>query len=284
MPRSEKKTVLLADDDIYSIVHFVDCLENDGYRVITASKGEDVLIEIKKRRGMIDVAVLDIRMPWEKVSQNMEADMLTGLGVARAIKKEYPHIKLIGFSYFGDKSVVDWFQQYGSGFLGKPVRESQLLDSVYYAIYGKRRRKPKCFIVHGRDEDTLLELKSFIQDDLQVDDVVILREQPNFGRTIIEKFEDFAKEIDIAFVLLTPDDVATFKKTPNSKKRRARQNVIFELGYFYAQLQRRKGRVVLLYKNQLELPSDISGIVYIDVSKGIRSNKEIILNELSEWF
>jgi CheY-like chemotaxis protein len=284
MTRGEKKTILLADDDLYAVVHLIDCLENHGYRVFTASKGEEVLQEIKKRRGMIDVAVLDIRMPWRKASKNMESDMLTGLGIARIIKKEYPQIKLIGFSGAADETVMNWFNEYGAGFLEKPVRESQILDSVHFAIYGKRRRKPKCFVVHGRDENTLKELKRFLQKDLQIEDLVILREQPNLGRTIIEKFEDIAKEIDITFVLLTPDDVVSSSKTSNSRKRRARQNVIFELGYFYAQMQRRKGRVLLLYKSELELPSDISGIVYIDITEGIGSAKELILKELAEWF
>lgn len=284
MTPSEKKTVLLADDDLFSVIHLIDSLENEGYRVITASRGNEILNETRKRRGMIDVAVIDIRMPWGKTSRNIESDMLTGFGVARTLKKEYPQIKLIGFSYFGDKSVVNWFRQYGAGFLEKPVRESQLLDSVHYAIHGKQRRKPKCFVVHGHDEKTLGDLRKFLQRDLRVDEIIVLREQPNLGRTVIEKFEDLAKDIDIAFVLLTPDDMAYATRIPNNRKRRARQNVIFELGYFYAQMQRRKGRVVLLYKGKLELPSDISGIVYVDISKGIETTTKTIRKELAEWF
>ncbi|NLX20892.1 MAG: nucleotide-binding protein [Phycisphaerae bacterium] len=81
---------------------------------------------------------------------------------------------------------------------------------------------------------------------------------PSHGRTIIEKFEDVAETVDVVFVLLTPDDNIASPRAPNESKRRARQNVIFELGYFYAKLQRSGGRVILLYRGHIELPSGIS--------------------------
>ncbi|MBS1525004.1 MAG: nucleotide-binding protein, partial [Bacteroidetes bacterium] len=42
---------------------------------------------------------------------------------------------------------------------------------------------------------------------------------------------------------------------------RARQNVILELGYFFGKLGRRK--VCALCSSDIELPSDISGILHI---------------------
>jgi predicted nucleotide-binding protein len=67
-------------------------------------------------------------------------------------------------------------------------------------------------------------------------------------------------------ILLTPDD----KGYPNSgdvtPKPRARQNVIFELGYFIGRLGR--NRVCALYVEGVELPSDFHGIVYIPLDKG----------------
>jgi predicted nucleotide-binding protein len=53
------------------------------------------------------------------------------------------------------------------------------------------------------------------------------------------------------------------------------------MGYFFSKLQRRKGKVILLYKGQLEPPSDISGIIYIDISNGIEAAGEQIRKELS---
>ena len=66
----------------------------------------------------------------------------------------------------------------------------------------------------------------------------------------------------------------------NEEKRRARQNVILELGFFLGILGRETGRVILLHAGPLELPSDLSGVTYIDVSKGIESAGEKIRREL----
>ena len=82
-------------------------------------------------------------------------------------------------------------------------------------------------------------------------DVVVLREQPNEGRTVIEKFEDYS-DVGFAVVLLTPDDVGG--KSASELLPRARQNVIFELGYFLAELGR--NRVCALHVPALEIPSD----------------------------
>lgn len=69
-----------------------------------------------------------------------------------------------------------------------------------------------------------------------------------------------------ALVLLTPDDIVYHKSEEEvnddqrNKSFRARQNVIFEFGYFVAKLG--QNRVCCIYKDQLELPSNISGLIY----------------------
>ena len=140
------------------------------------------------------------------------------------------------------------------------------------------KQAPLAFIVHGHDEGALLELKNYIQNTLKWREPIVLREQPNAGRTIIEKFEDYAHKIDCVFILLTPDDKA-ISVGSNDEKRRSRQNVIFELGFFCGALERRSGRILLLHKGLIELPSDISGVVWIDISNGIAAAGEEMRKE-----
>jgi predicted nucleotide-binding protein len=91
--------------------------------------------------------------------------------------------------------------------------------------------------------------------------VVILHEQANEGRTVIEKFEDHA-DVPFAIVLMTGDDRGGLNGDDIAKQqRRARQNVIFELGYFLAKLGRRY--VAVVHEENVELPSDYSGVVYL---------------------
>jgi predicted nucleotide-binding protein len=116
----------------------------------------------------------------------------------------------------------------------------------------------KVFIVHGHDGDTKQQVATFLEKILGKRPI-ILHEQPNRGRTIIEKFEDHAAEIGFAVVLLTADDVGAAKDEPTNKPR-ARQNVVFEHGFFVAKLGR--SRVVAIHEEGVELPSDLSGVLY----------------------
>ena len=125
----------------------------------------------------------------------------------------------------------------------------------------------KIFIVHGHDIDMLQTVNSFLKK-LELEPI-ILHEQPNKGRTIIEKFVDYS-DVGFSVVLLSPDDKAIHDQ---KKSKRARQNVIFELGYFIGKLGR--DRVVALYKSSVEIPSDYSGVLYIEYNSS--NNWEIQL-------
>lgn len=115
------------------------------------------------------------------------------------------------------------------------------------------------FIVHGQAEGPREGVARFLMQAGFTP--IILHERPNEGRTIIEKFEHHA-EVGFAVVLLTPDDIGG-KVGEQSQKHRARQNVLLELGYFIGRLGR--SRVVALKQGEIELPSDILGVVWIDL-------------------
>jgi predicted nucleotide-binding protein len=119
------------------------------------------------------------------------------------------------------------------------------------------------FLVHGHDELALHETARFLERLGQR--VRVLREQPNRGRTIIEKFEDFA-DVGFAVILLTGDDRGGTKETAfDAQRPRARQNVIFEMGYFIGRLGR--DRVCVLYGPGVEIPSDYSGVLYQEIDE-----------------
>ena len=143
-----------------------------------------------------------------------------------------------------------------------------------------RLSKIRTFIVHGHDEVSLLALKDYLQNTLRLNEPIILRDTPNRGKTIIEKLEREADLIDLVFVLLTPDDKLANGDSKESEKYRARQNVILELGFFLGKFGRESGKVILLHKGSLEIPTDILGIVHIDITNGIKSAGEEIRKEL----
>ena len=101
---------------------------------------------------------------------------------------------------------------------------------------------------------------------------IILHEQEDNGNTIIEKFESNATDIGFAVVLLTADDLGISRKDIQKSKaenkepqgsKRARQNVVFEMGYFMGKLDR--AHVFLLLEDGVEKPGDLDGIVYTPI-------------------
>ena len=141
-------------------------------------------------------------------------------------------------------------------------------------------RNVRSFIVHGHDHQSLYELKDYLQNTLLLDAPIVLQQIPSVGRTIIEKLESEAELIDLVFVLLTPDDKVADPSDSEAEKRRARQNVILEMGFFWGKLGRKSGRILLLHRGPVDLPSDIAGIEYIDITHGILSAGEKIRSEL----
>jgi predicted nucleotide-binding protein len=166
----------------------------------------------------------------------------------------------------------------------------------------------KVFIVHGRDEENKNSLK-----DMLVRwsfDPIILSEQPNRGRHLLEKLLDHTSDVGFAFVLMTPDDVAAtredfgkligeifgsfvdavkgrasydqvdFIRLANELFRsRVRQNVIFEYGLCIGSLGK-ENVCVLVESNELEIPSDVLGYGHIPFKKTVSECEEQIKREL----
>ena len=118
------------------------------------------------------------------------------------------------------------------------------------------------FIVHGRDDEAKMTVARFVEH-LGIE-TTILHEQANRGQTIPEKFEEHADKAGFAIILLTPDDIGAPKDKPDEPRPRARQNVVLELGYFWGRLGR--GRVCVLHKGGVELPSDMQGLLYVPMN------------------
>jgi len=118
----------------------------------------------------------------------------------------------------------------------------------------KERRK--VFVVHGHDDGAREAVARFLKD-IEFDPI-ILHEQANQGRTVIEKVEAHS-DVGFAVVLLTPDDLGKARDEAQLTPR-ARQNVLMELGYFIGRLGR--NRVCALKRGDVEIPSDFAGVVY----------------------
>jgi hypothetical protein len=147
------------------------------------------------------------------------------------------------------------------------IEQLELVDEPFVPRLGSEHAEPGkaasmgILVVHGRDEAARESVARTLEKAGR--EVVILHEQANKGRTLIEKFEQHAAEAGFAVILLTGDDVGG--RSDKELQPRARQNVVFEMGFFYALLGR--DHVAVLYRRGVEKPSDIDGLVYIELDE-----------------
>lgn len=277
-----KVTVL---DDDYASEILVEYLGYAGHDVRRLASAEEALAQIDAVAAS-DLLVLDVIMPPAQMSGagQISGGRNTGLIVFQAVRKINPKLPILAYSATSDLDAIALLRK-DPHTTYLPKWSTPTLEELVARIDGMlglehERVRPRPFIVHGQDEATKLAVKNYLQNTLKLPEPIILHEQPNLGRTIIEKFEDYAAQSQLAFVLLTPDDKGAAVSAPNDEKRRARQNVVFELGFFLGILGRKSGRVFLLHKGPLELPSDLSGVIYIDIANGIDGAGEAIRKEL----
>ena len=274
--------ILLIEDDRFYAQMISEKLQDKGIEVKVVQTAQDALAEDSLA---YNGAIADVMLPNDPeisgiTDEESRAGLFTGVCVLRRLLKRNPGLRVILLTSAMSGSDAEAWASNQSVSL---IRKDEGIDSLWRAL---RRLgiegsdpSPISFIVHGHDEGALLQLKDYIQNVLKWREPIVLREQPNAGKTIIEKFEDCASALDCVFVLLTPDDTPIAGKS-NDQRRRSRQNVIFEMGYFCGALGRLSRRVILLHKGCVELPSDIQGVVWIDISNGVKAAGEEIRNEI----
>ncbi len=228
-------------------------LESQGHEVVRASSPEEVRREFAKKK--FDLVVLDVRLVDEDDPQDE-----SGLLIAEEISPSTPVILLTGKS--NEDLILAALRPRNSGpplaanFVRKKDGPAKLIVAVQKALV------PRVFVVHGHNDGARLAVKELIERlGLKP---VILQEEPGVGQSILQKIEAYS-DVNFVVVLLTPDDVGGARGS-SSFRPRARQNVIFELGFFVGRLNSR--RVAALYREEdeaLEIPTDYMGIQYISM-------------------
>jgi predicted nucleotide-binding protein len=202
---------------------------------------------------------------WELITRNF---LEKAFGVNSPNVKSVIDIGKAGIFPMGDSE--EWWENHRASSLNSQMQQ---MDGLLFLLKTEIQSSPditiqqssptltghNVFLVHGHDDRFLHETARFLEKLQQ--NVIVLREQPNKGQTIIEKFEGYA-DVEFAVVLLTPDDRGgTATSSYEEQKLRARQNVILELGYFLGRLGR--NRVCALYVQGVDIPSDYTGVLYV---------------------
>ena len=269
-----RKTVLLIEDDPFVAQDYGVWLISKGFHVSYAYKVHQALRQAESFRHF-DFVVIDIKMPCGSFFSSFESVGGTKSGVllANELLNHIPDATFMALTNSDRADDQAWFE--ARGFEYHIKRD---IDAKRFASHLRRRamrEKPNVFIVHGHDHRALIELKHYLQDSLKFEEPVVLWESPSGGMTVIEKLEFYADEAELVFVLMTPDDFVD-----SAGRGRARQNVLVEYGFFRGRFRRSGGKIILLYKAGVEIPSDLAGIIAIDISNGISAAGDQIQKEL----
>ena len=189
--------------------------------------------------------------------------------------KEFNRVWFAPGVFYGGQPDSEFIEAFNSGldqatgFLKSRINDlserSELDDqSASASSFSPNPNYRRIFVVHGHDHGNKETVARFL-GKLGLEPIV-LHEQADQGKTIIEKFETHAADVQCAVVILTGDDIASSKANPEQKEPRARQNVILELGFFIGKLGR--DRTFALVEKGVALPSDIYGVVYIPLDGG----------------
>ncbi len=124
-------------------------------------------------------------------------------------------------------------------------------------------RTRRVFLAHGRDE-RWKEAVAHLLEHAGSDEVTILNDRPEERAKLLEQIGEQAHATRYAIVLLTADDVGAARlESPQEPyfTTRARQDVVFEMGFLVAALT--PGRVCVLYEDGVELPCELEGISHV---------------------
>lgn len=254
-------TVLLADNDEGERKAYARLLRAEGYNVVEAESSAEAREKLNQGEG--DLAVFDLHMERDQDRTDQSGLLLAkeacDLNVPVMILTGDPQDVLQSPDQQPPVPVVN--KQSGPQPL---LREVRSLEAEFRSLIDDF--VPVVFLAHGHDKDARDEIVEFLEKGRM--QVVVLQEQGRLGETIIERFERYSQDAQLAIILVTPDDLGCeweqkldLRKLRRKLKPRARQNVIFELGYFTAKLGRL--RVIVLSKDgkDIELPSDYAGVV-----------------------
>ena len=127
-------------------------------------------------------------------------------------------------------------------------------------------RSNKIFVIHGNDNDMKSDVTQILEK-LEIDPI-ILHEKPTSSQTLIEKISNHS-QVSFALVLFSPADLAyPEEKNLNEAKYRAKQNFIFELGYFLGRLGAENVVAIYRKKKDFEIPTDYKGVLWIEYKSG----------------
>lgn len=241
----------------YSLV----LLDADLGTVLGAYGCTEILAELKARHAEVPVII---------VSGIWDTEQLI-----RELRAQYRHLR----SFSKSRGLVELDALISEACAVVKPTVQPLAANVRQSSPEAKLGSSRVFIVHGQNHDLRDKIDLFLTKELKLQ-TAIMEAGAHTGRTLPEKFEETAQHCSFAIFILTADDVL-LDVVSNKNIRRARQNVVLEVGYFWGRLGRRGNVAFLVETHQdMELPSDIQGLGLIPLTSDLAETKLRLVREL----
>ena len=116
-------TVMIVDDQSSVTEIMQDILETRGYRILTATKPEQALVQLGDASRPIDLLLTDVVMP-----------QMPGVELARLIQEQWPACRVIFMSGYFPKDLASHRLPADSIVLNKPIAIPALIEAVRAAL------------------------------------------------------------------------------------------------------------------------------------------------------
>jgi CheY-like chemotaxis protein len=116
--------VLVVDDEEFILETTREALRDVGYRVLTATGGEEALRMLEEVDGAVDVVVTDLRMP----------DM-NGFDLIRTLRARNPSLPIVAASGVADGRTDEALDAGAHTFLAKPFSAETLQSALHEALH-----------------------------------------------------------------------------------------------------------------------------------------------------
>lgn len=177
---SNKKKILIADDEVVILKVMCEELISAGYAVDTACDGEDACYKFSK--NIYDLVILDNKMPKKN-----------GLDVLKHIKKQDPAVTVIMMTAFGTISHAVEAMKHGAyDYITKPFDNDDFVEKVKRVIKIKDSMSPKFYSANEDDElvgqsKAIEEIRKKIAKIKDLDTTILLTGESGTGKGIIAR-------------------------------------------------------------------------------------------------
>jgi len=283
----QNKKILWIDNIPHHVAEAAEILRDEGHDVETVDSASSGAARLAGAPDEYLAVILDLMLPGETITvpgpngpEPLEPlhGQHGGITLGRWIKRRWPTMNVLGVSLKTDPkdAQVRWFKETAEGYLDKLTlyQTPRALLGRIRSLSSEETTPPTLFtyVIHdAEDSDNIGELLNYLTTALRIPSPIVLHDQRDHGAAILQGAGAGETDRKLVFVLMPP---------PESPSRQA---ILFEAGCLYAGCANKRGKTLLLHRNDTFLAMGLPDLLAIDISNGILAADQLIRRQVSPF-